>query len=34
MTFKFNNVYVNNTATVVGPYEKKGPLGHKFGTKA
>ena len=30
MTFKFNNVYVNNTSTVVGPYEKKGPLGHKF----
>lgn len=30
MTFKFENVYVNNTATVVGPYEKEGPLGSKF----
>lgn len=30
MTFKYNNVYVNNVATVVGPYEKKGPLGDKF----
>jgi hypothetical protein len=25
MTFKYNNVYVNNYSTVVGPYEKKGP---------
>lgn len=30
MTFKFNNVYVNGTGTVVGPYEKDGPLGNKF----
>ena len=30
MTFKFNNVYVDNTGCVTGPYEKKGPLGHKF----
>ncbi len=30
MTFKFNEVYINNTATVVGPYEKEGPLGNKF----
>lgn len=30
MTFRFNNVYVNNTACVTGPYEKKGPLGRKF----
>ncbi len=30
MTFNFNNVYVNNTATVVGPYEKEGPLANKF----
>lgn len=30
MTFEFKNVYLNNTATVVGPYEKKGPLGHYF----
>ena len=26
MTFKYNNVYINNTATVVGPYEAKGPF--------
>ena len=26
MTFKYNNVYINNTATVAGPYEAKGPL--------
>ena len=26
MTFKYNNVYINNTATVAGPYERKGPL--------
>ena len=26
MTFKYNNVYINNTSTVVGPYEAKGPL--------
>ena len=26
MTFKYNNVYVNETATVTGPYEGKGPL--------
>ena len=30
MTFKFSKVYVNNVSTVVGPYEKKGPLGNKF----
>ena len=30
MTFKYDNVYVNNYSTVVGPYEKKGPLGNKF----
>ena len=30
MTFKFNNVYVDNTGCVTGPYEKKGPLGHKY----
>lgn len=30
MTFKFNNVYVENTATVVGPYEKNGPFGNEF----
>ncbi len=30
MTFKYNNVYVNNYSTVVGPYEKKGPLGNRF----
>ena len=26
MTFNYKNVYVLDTATVVGPYEKKGPL--------
>lgn len=30
MTFKFKNVYLNNTATVVGPYEAKGPLSKYF----
>ena len=26
MTFKYNNVYINDTATVTGPYEGNGPL--------
>lgn len=26
MTFNYNNVYLNETATVTGPYEEKGPL--------
>lgn len=30
MTFKYNNVYVKETATVAGPYEKKGPLKKYF----
>lgn len=30
MTFKYNNVYINNAYTVVGPYEHKGPLGSYF----
>ena len=30
MTFKYNNVYVNETSTIVGPYENKGPLGKYF----
>lgn len=30
MTFKYKNVYVAATSTVVGPYEKKGPLGDYF----
>ena len=30
MTFKYNNVYMNETSTVVGPYEKKGPLNHYY----
>ncbi|NLL44148.1 MAG: stage V sporulation protein AD [Mollicutes bacterium] len=30
MTFKYNNVYINETSTVVGPYEKKGPLNNYF----
>lgn len=30
MTFKYENVYINETATIVGPYEKKGPLSSYF----
>ena len=30
MTFKFNNAYINETATVTGPYESAGPLGKYF----
>lgn len=30
MTFQYNHVYINNTYTVVGPYEYKGPLGSYF----
>ncbi len=30
MTFKYNNVYINNTYTIVGPYEHKGPLNEYF----
>lgn len=30
MTFKYNNVYINETATVTGPYEKNGPLTNYF----
>lgn len=30
MTFKYNNVYVNAFSTVVGPYEKQGPLASGF----
>ena len=30
MTFKYNNVFIENVATVTGPYEKKGPLGSYF----
>lgn len=26
MTFHYNNVYIEETATIAGPYEKKGPL--------
>ncbi len=26
MTFKYKNVYINETSTITGPYEKKGPL--------
>ena len=33
MTFKYNNVYINNTATVVGPYEAKGPFKNLFDKK-
>lgn len=30
MTFKYKNVYIKDTATVVGPTEKNGPLSHYF----
>ena len=30
MTYKYDNVYIEDFSTVVGPYEKKGPLGEKF----
>ena len=30
MTFKYNNVYLNGVATVVGPYEHSGPLTRRF----
>lgn len=33
MTFKYNNVYINNTSTVVGPYEAKGPLSKEYDKK-
>lgn len=30
MTFYYKNVYLNETALITGPYEKKGPLVHYF----
>ncbi len=30
MTFTYKNVYINETGTVAGPYEKKGPLNNYF----
>ncbi len=30
MTFKYNNVYINETSTITGPYESKGPLSKYF----
>lgn len=30
MTFKYNNVYINETSTITGPYESKGPLAKLF----
>jgi len=33
MTIKYENVYLNNTSTVVGPYEAKGPLGDMYDKK-
>ncbi len=30
MTFKFDNVYLQDTATIAGPYEKEGPLKQYF----
>ena len=30
MTFKYKNVYINDASTVVGRYEKNGPLSSYF----
>ena len=30
MTNTYNNVYINDTITIAGPYEAKGPLGSYF----
>ena len=30
MTFKYKNVYINETSTITGPYEGKGPLGRYY----
>ncbi|MGE5455776.1 MAG: stage V sporulation protein AD [Ignavibacteriales bacterium] len=30
MTFKYNNVYINEVSTITGPYESKGPLSKFF----
>ncbi len=30
MTFQYKNVYLENTSTIAGPYEKKGPLAKYF----
>lgn len=30
MTYEYENVYLKDASTVVGPYEKKGPLSNKF----
>lgn len=30
MTFKYDNVYLENASTIAGPYEKKGPLAKSF----
>lgn len=30
MTFKYNNVYLNETSTVTGPYEANGPFGKLY----
>ena len=26
MTFKYDNVYINETSTITGPYESEGPF--------
>jgi len=33
MTFKYNNVYINNTETIAGPFEKDGPLSKYYDVK-
>ena len=33
MTFKYKNVYINNTETIAGPFEKEGPLSKYYDKK-
>ena len=30
MTIRYKNVYINETSTITGPYEQKGPLNNYF----
>ena len=30
MTIKYDNVYINETSTIVGPYEYNGPFGKLY----
>ena len=33
MTLKYKNVYINNTETIAGPFEKEGPLSKYYDKK-